>query len=67
VVSDYLQIEVTNPYQQELVNSGTKLGLANLKQRIELMFKPAETLTQTSDNNMFKITINIPCEIVENG
>jgi len=67
VVSDYLQIEVTNPYQQELVNSGTKLGLANLKQRIELMFKPAGTLTQTSDNNMFKITIKIPCEIVENG
>ncbi len=58
-----LLIEVNNPYQEDLVKSGTKVGLKNLKQRIGLIFGTQGKLTQQSSGNTFSVSLSLPFEI----
>ena len=58
-----LLIEVNNPYQEDLVKSGTKVGLKNLKQRIELIFGTQGKLKQQSSGNTFSVSLSLPFEI----
>ena len=59
-------IDVINPYQANLVKSGTKVGLKNLTQRIELIFGSKGSLNQTTDNDTFHVSMSLPYEPIEN-
>jgi len=67
IIGENLSIDVMNPYQNHLVKSGTKVGLKNLKQRIELIFGAHGTLKQKTDNDIFHVNMNLPYEFVKNG
>lgn len=67
IKDDMLIIEVINPYQESLVKSGTKVGLKNLKQRIELIFGKQGTLSQKADNDIFNVNMSLPYDPIENG
>ncbi len=67
IESDMLIIDVINPYQANLVKSGTKVGLKNLKQRIELIFGKRGVLSQEVDNNTFHVNMSLPYEPIKNG
>ncbi|MFB0981808.1 MAG: histidine kinase [Alteromonadaceae bacterium] len=58
-----LFIEVSNPYQEDLVKSGTKVGLKNLQQRIGLIFGTQGQLKQQSSGNTFSVSLSLPFEI----
>jgi LytS/YehU family sensor histidine kinase len=58
-----LLIEVSNPYQEKLVTSGTKVGLNNLKQRIALIFGTQGQLSQQSSGDIFSVSLSLPFEI----
>ena len=60
-------IDVSNPYQADLVKSGTKVGLKNLTQRIELIFGSQGSLSQKTDNDIFHVTMNLPYEYLKHG
>ncbi|MBU2892764.1 histidine kinase [Colwellia sp. D2M02] len=67
VKAEQLIIDVINPYQSDLIKSGTKVGLKNLTQRIGLIFSGQGSLKQTTDNNIFHVTMTLPYEPVKNG
>jgi LytS/YehU family sensor histidine kinase len=58
-----LFIEVSNPYQEDLVKSGTKVGLKNLQQRIGLIFGTQGQLKQQGSGNTFSVSLSLPFEI----
>jgi hypothetical protein len=60
-------IDVINPYQSDLVKSGTKVGLKNLTQRIELIFGKQGSLSQKADNDTFHVSMSLPYEPIKNG
>jgi sensor histidine kinase YesM len=60
-------IDVINPYQADLVKSGTKVGLKNLTQRVELIFGKQGTLSQKADNDTFHVSLSLPYEPIKNG
>ncbi len=60
VDNNTLLIEVTNPFEQALVKSGTKIGLKNLQQRIALIFGEHGKISQTSTDNLFSVTLTLP-------
>jgi len=64
VENNKLLIEVSNPFQEELVKSGTKVGLNNLKQRIGLIFGAQGQLNQQSSGNIFTVSLSLPFEVV---
>jgi len=66
IKDNVLIIEVINPYQQSLVKSGTKVGLKNLKQRIELIFGKQGTLSQKADNDIFNVNMSLPYDPFQN-
>ena len=60
-------IDVINPYQSDLVKSGTKVGLKNLTQRIELIFGKQGKLSQETDHDTFHVNMSLPYEPIKNG
>jgi LytS/YehU family sensor histidine kinase len=58
-----LLIEVSNPFQENLVKPGTKVGLKNLKQRVGLIFGTQGKLKQQSAGNTFSVSLSLPFEI----
>jgi len=60
-------IDIINPYQSDLVKSGTKVGLKNLTQRIELIFGKQGKLSQETNNDTFHVNMSLPYEPIENG
>ncbi|MCJ8320252.1 MAG: histidine kinase [Colwellia sp.] len=65
--NNMLIIDVINPYQADLVKSGTKVGLKNLSQRIELIFGKQGVLSQETDNDTFHVNMSLPYEPIKNG
>jgi sensor histidine kinase YesM len=63
VEHDKLLIEVSNPYRESLVKSGTKVGLKNLKQRIGLIFGTQGKLSQQGTGSIFTVSLSLPFEI----
>lgn len=60
-------IDVMNPYQCDLVKSGTKVGLKNLTQRIELIFGKQGKLSQEISHDTFHVNMSLPYEPIKNG
>ncbi len=67
IENDMVVIDIMNPYQADLVKSGTKVGLKNLTQRIELIFGKQGTLSQEVDNDTFHVNMSLPYEPIKNG
>jgi len=67
IKNNMLIIDVINPYQPDLVKSGTKVGLKNLTQRIELIFGKLGVLSQETDNDTFHVNMSLPYEPIKNG
>jgi signal transduction histidine kinase len=67
IENDRVIIDVINPYQSDLVKSGTKVGLKNLTQRIELIFGKQGQLNQETDHDTFHVNMSLPYEPIENG
>ena len=61
---DKVIITVINPYQADLVVSGTKVGLSNIKQRIALMYGNQGALTEQQNNGLFQMQLSLPCEVI---
>lgn len=57
-----LKVFVNNPFDPAIDTSGTKLGIKNLSQRIELMFAKQAKLTQTSNNETYYSELVLPYE-----
>ncbi|MFT7111348.1 MAG: hypothetical protein ACI843_003030 [Psychrobacter glaciei] len=55
-------IDVINPFDKSLVRSGTQVGLANLQQRMALLFSEQASLSHHACNNIFHVTLNLPYE-----
>ena len=60
-------IDVINPYQPDLVKSGTKVGLKNLTQRIDLIFGKQGKLSQETEHDTFHVNMSLPYEPIKNG
>jgi hypothetical protein len=61
---DKVIITVINPYQADLVVSGTQVGLNNIKQRISLMYGAQGTLAQEENNGIYQVQLTLPCEVL---
>ncbi|WP_198149761.1 sensor histidine kinase [Colwellia sp. MT41] len=57
---DKVIIEVSNPYDIDLLESGTEIGLANLKQRIALIYGDAGSILINKTNSTFNVMITLP-------
>lgn len=64
IENNKLLIEVSNPFREDLVRSGTKVGLNNLKQRIELIFGAQGQLSQSSSDSIFTVSLSLPFDPV---
>jgi len=64
VENNILLITVCNPFREDLVKSGTQVGLKNLQQRIGLIFGNKGTLNKTSADNLFTVSLALPFEPV---
>ena len=60
---DKVIITVINPYQADLVVSGTQVGLNNIKQRIALMYGAQGSLTQEDFNGFYQVKLTLPSEV----
>jgi two-component system LytT family sensor kinase len=60
--SDFLQIEVVNPYDPETASpqSGTGFGLSSVKRRLYLLFARNDLVSTVADNKHFTTTVKIP-------
>ena len=63
-INNKLILSVGNPYDVELVESGTQIGLDNLKQRIELMYGNQGQVVQDSVDGYFQVKLIIPAEVM---
>lgn len=57
---DSIVITVTNPYDPSMVKSGTKIGLKNLKQRLQIQFGESASVSCNSENNVFTAQLVLP-------
>lgn len=62
VSNNVLTIEVTNPYDQRFVKSGTQIGLVNLEKRVQLLFSGQGRLSTENKDNIFHVSLQLPCE-----
>jgi hypothetical protein len=62
--NDKLIVEVSNPYQESLVKSGTQVGLKNLQQRVALIFGSQGQLNKTANNSTFTVNLTLPYQAV---
>jgi len=63
IANNCLIVEVINPYDSCLTKSGTKIGLQNLDKRIALLSSNRGKLSQTGQNDIFHVTLQLPCEL----
>ena len=63
VEQNKLLIKVSNPYQEDLVKPGTRVGLKSLQQRIGLIFGTQGQLKQQRSGNTFSVSLSLPFEI----
>lgn len=63
IENNKLIVEVSNPYQEDLVKSGTRVGLKNLQQRIGLIFGAQAQLDRQSIGNVFSVSLSLPFEV----
>ena len=57
----FLIIEIQNNFDDELVNNtGSGIGLENLRQRLNLIYNRTDLLDITIENNVFKVNLLIP-------
>ena len=64
VENNTLLVEVSNPFREDLVKSGTQVGLKNLQQRIGLIFGGQGKLIQTSSDEIFTVSLILPFEVI---
>lgn len=58
---DYLKITVENNFDPEAVpRKGEGIGLANIKNRLKLIYNQENLLTFSKENDIFRVTIFIP-------
>jgi two-component system LytT family sensor kinase len=58
---DFMKIIITNDYDPQVsARKGTGVGLQNVKQRIELVYKEKGSLHWTGENGVFEVTILFP-------
>ena len=62
VEDNKLNVQVSNPYQKDLVKSGTQVGLKNLQQRIALIFGAEGMLTNSTNDNIYTVNLTLPYE-----
>lgn len=55
-------LSVANPYLDSADLSGTQIGLANLTQRLEIMFGAAAKLTTRKRDSKFVAEVKVPCD-----
>ena len=62
VVSNQLQITITNPFDPETANPnrGTGFGLSGVKRRLYLLFARHDLVEIQTQNNIFSITLKVP-------
>jgi len=69
VHQDKVVIEVSNPYDAKLQEAGTEVGLANLKQRITLIYGSAANLLVNKevdkDKSSFQVLLTLPLSYME--
>lgn len=58
--NNFIIIKVTNPYEAQLVEAGTQIGLNNIKQRVDLMYGSKGSVSQTDDNGSFLVKLTLP-------
>jgi hypothetical protein len=66
VSKSVLTIEVINPYDQRFVTSGTQIGLVNLEKRVQLLFSGQGKLSTENKDNIFHVSLQLPCEANNN-
>jgi len=59
-----LLIDVSNPFREDLVRSGSQVGLKNLQQRIGLIFGNKGEFSKTSEHSLFTVSLTLPFEAV---
>jgi len=59
-LSDVWTLLVSNPFSPETNTDGTKIGLNNLRQRLELMFGSKASLKTYKKNNTYTAEIKVP-------
>jgi len=64
VENNILLVEVSNPFSEDLVKSGTQVGLKNLQQRIGLIFGIQGKLTRKSTDEIFTVSLTLPFEVI---
>jgi LytS/YehU family sensor histidine kinase len=64
LIDNKLTLSVGNPYDVKLVESGTQIGLDNLKQRIELMYGSQGKVIQNSSDGYFQVQLIIPAQVM---
>lgn len=64
VENNILFIEVINPFREDLVKSGTQVGLKNLEQRIALIFGSRGELKRTNIDSVFTVKLTLPFELI---
>lgn len=61
---DYMKIVVQNNYDKDSVpRKGEGIGLKNIKNRLELMYKQSNLLTINKTDSLFTVTIYIPLKV----
>ncbi len=60
-INNYLIIQITNNFDSESVKiRGTGIGLTNIRQRLNLLYKRNNLLETTIEENLFKVKLIIP-------
>jgi len=62
IVNTNLEIEVSNPGQLKETNNTTKLGLNNIKRRLELLYGSTAMFNIEEINNRVIATVKIPLQ-----
>mgnify|MGYP000055668990 CR=1 FL=1 len=62
IENDFLCVEVTNPFDEALVKSGTQVGLDNLNKRIRLLTSEQGSLTHEAKDSIFNAAMRLPLE-----
>ena len=62
IINNVLEIEVSNPGKLKETNNTTKLGLKNIKRRLELLYGNRATFNLNEADNKVIATVKIPLE-----
>jgi LytS/YehU family sensor histidine kinase len=58
---DFIQININNNFDKETKSKkGTGIGLENVRQRLELLYKRADLMKITKTENTFEVQLSIP-------